>query len=122
LYKKDDPSFLWKTPPWPKKNRFKALHPTLSQKKGKRENEDDSTQFIAGSKKKLIVSLGRTMGWVGVKENLLLVLEGISGTLLGETLVADELGADTLEVGVALGLHLLDTITVSLLVYYAIRD
>jgi len=62
------------------------------------------------------------MGWVGVKENLLLVLEGISGTLLGETLVADELGADTLEVGVALGLHLLDTITVSLLVYYAIRD
>jgi hypothetical protein len=49
--------------------------------------------------------------------SLLLVLESLSGTLLGETLVTDELGADSLQVGVTLGLHLLDTIAVSLLVY-----
>ncbi len=47
----------------------------------------------------------------------LILLEGISGTLLGEALVADELGADSLEGRVTLGLHLLDTIAVSLLVY-----
>jgi hypothetical protein len=46
----------------------------------------------------------------------LLLLEGSSGTLLGEALVTDELGADTLEVGVTLGLHLLDSVAVSLLV------
>lgn len=49
--------------------------------------------------------------------SLLLVLESLSGTLLGETLVTDELRADSLQVGVTLGLHLLDTIAVSLLVY-----
>lgn len=47
----------------------------------------------------------------------LVLLEGSSGTLLGEALVADELGADSLERRVTLGLHLLDTVTVSLLVY-----
>jgi hypothetical protein len=49
----------------------------------------------------------------------LILLEGSSGTLLGEALVADELGADSLERRVTLGLHLLDTVTVSLLVYLA---
>lgn len=47
----------------------------------------------------------------------LILLEGSSRSLLGEALVADELGADSLEGRVTLGLHLLDTVTVSLLVY-----
>jgi len=46
----------------------------------------------------------------------LILLEGSSGTLLGEALVADELGADSLERRVTLGLDLLDTVTVGLLV------
>jgi hypothetical protein len=51
------------------------------------------------------------------RENLIL-LEGSSGALLGEALVAEELGADSLERRVTLGLDLLDTVTVGLLVYY----
>jgi hypothetical protein len=47
----------------------------------------------------------------------LILLEGSSRSLLGEALVAEELGADSLEGRVTLGLHLLDTVTVSLLVY-----
>ena len=41
-------------------------------------------------------------------------LEGLLGTVLGVALVADELGVDTAERGVLVGLGLLDTVAVSL--------
>lgn len=41
-------------------------------------------------------------------------LEGLLGSVLSVTLVADELGVDATERGVLVGLGLLDTVTVSL--------
>lgn len=65
---------------------------------------------------------GGTQNGKGARGKHLILLEGSSGTLLGEALVADELGADSLERRVTLGLDLLDTVTVSLLVYLVARE